>query len=257
MACCAGAQAVDGSDSQCATVTATNTSTGAWLTVDLGYRGQLAAIGVDLGSNDVTELSLRVGNRRVTTGDTHRPPPTPASSPAPPPPLPFLRRCDRSHGLISCARHASRKVMTQHESLVAGLSLGVLTHQGCKWRAGTENDFCQPSVSNLPGYSKTLFGCTLTGRYVTVLATNAAMTLDLCLLTVFLQDAPINGSALSPTSGVRPAASKVFFFLRATIHYQGLCATVSCYLQSPRARERRGGGGSCVTCAADRMLRGA
>jgi len=127
-----GAQAVDGSDSQCAALTATNTSTGAWLTVDLGYRGQLAAIGVDLGSNDVTELSLRVGDRGVTTG--------------------------------------------------------------------TENDSCQPSVSNLPGYSKTLFGCTLTGRYVTVLATNAAMTLDLCLLTVFLQDAPTNGSALSPTS---------------------------------------------------------
>lgn len=44
-------------------------------------------------------------------------------------------------------------------------------------------------MSNLPGYSKTLFGCSLTGRYMTVLGTNAQSTLDLCLVTAFLQGA--------------------------------------------------------------------
>ena len=70
--------------------------------------------------------------------------------------------------------------------------------------AGLENEVCQPSVSNLPGYSKTLFGCPLAGRYVTVLATNAATTLDLCLVTVFLQGVPPSPPCCGPA---RPAPS--------------------------------------------------
>ena len=71
---------MDGSDSACAVLTATNATTGAWVTVDLGYRGRLAAIGIDLGSNDVTELSLRVGNRAVVTGGAVLPVAAPSGS---------------------------------------------------------------------------------------------------------------------------------------------------------------------------------
>lgn len=64
----AGAAAVDGSDTQCAALSGSSTSASAWMTVDLGYRASLAAIGVDLGSSDVNMLSLRVGDRPVVTG---------------------------------------------------------------------------------------------------------------------------------------------------------------------------------------------
>lgn len=59
---------MDGEDSNCAMAKATDVNVAAWLTVDLGYRGQLAAVGIDLGSNDVTKLSLRVGNTPTVTG---------------------------------------------------------------------------------------------------------------------------------------------------------------------------------------------
>lgn len=88
------------------------------MTVDLGYRGQFAAIGVDLGQADLTELNLRVGNKTVVTG--------------------------------------------------------------------TENPLCLATIANLPGYSKTLFGCAATGRYVTAQAPSAG-SLDLCLLSAYLQ----------------------------------------------------------------------
>jgi hypothetical protein len=88
--------------------------------VDLGYRGQFAAIGVDLGQADLTELNLRVGNKTVVTG--------------------------------------------------------------------TENPLCLATIANLPGYSKTLFGCTASGRYLTAQAPTAD-SLDVCLLSAYLQGA--------------------------------------------------------------------
>lgn len=90
------------------------------MTVDLGYRGQFAAIGVDLGQADLTELNLRVGNKTVVTG--------------------------------------------------------------------TENPLCLATIANLPGYSKTLFGCTASGRYLTAQAPTAD-SLDVCLLSAYLQGA--------------------------------------------------------------------
>ena len=75
-------------------------STGAWLNVDLGYSGRLAAVGVDLGSTNLMELNIRVGSTVVATG--------------------------------------------------------------------LENPLCVPTIANLPGFSKTLFGCAALGRYVTV-----------------------------------------------------------------------------------------
>lgn len=75
-------------------------------------------------------------------------------------------------------------------------------------RTGTENGVCQPSVSNLPGYSKTLFGCSLKGRYMTVLATNAQSTLNLCLVTAFLQGADPS-SLCPPPLPVLPIAQSV------------------------------------------------
>lgn len=86
--------------------------------MDLGYRGQFAAVGVDLGQADLTELNLRVGNASVVTG--------------------------------------------------------------------TENPLCLATIANLPGYSKTLFGCEASGRYLTAQAP-AASSMDVCLLSAFLQ----------------------------------------------------------------------
>lgn len=125
--------ATDGADSGCSAVSSANAATGAWITVDLGYRGQFAAVGVDLGQADLTELNLRVGNETVVNG--------------------------------------------------------------------TENPLCLATVANLPGYSKTLFGCEASGRYLTAQAP-AASSMDVCLLSAFLQDSPdASGSvALTPSS---------------------------------------------------------
>lgn len=104
----------------CAAASSSADATGAWVTVDLGYRGQFAAVGVDLGAADLTKLNLRVGNAAVNSG--------------------------------------------------------------------VENPLCIPTIANLPGYSKTLFGCTAAGRYLTVQAPSAS-ALDLCLVSAFLQGA--------------------------------------------------------------------
>lgn len=106
-------------------------ATGAWVTVDLGYRGQFAAIGVDLGAADLTQLNLRVGNMSVV--------------------------------------------------------------------AGVENPLCIPVIANLPGYSKTLFGCTAVGRYLTLQAP-AARALDLCLVSALLQGNATAKSQMQPLS---------------------------------------------------------
>lgn len=113
-------------------MSAKSAATGPWVTIDLGYRGQFAAIGVDLGQSDLTELNLRVGNKTVVSG--------------------------------------------------------------------TENPLCLATIANLPGYSKTLFGCAAAGRYLTAQAP-AATSLDVCLLSAYLQGADTEPECL----GVRHA----------------------------------------------------
>lgn len=141
-----GLSAVDGLTSSCAAATTGGPGGSAWLTVDLGYSSQLAAVGLDLGSSDLTTLSLRVGDIQ------------PAS--------------------------------------------------------GNENEACQPAISNLPGYSKTLFTCSLTGRYVTAVAGSAAGKLEVCLISVFVQEAPTQALAIGPSSdlivSLSPAAATAF-----------------------------------------------
>ena len=55
---------------------------------------------------------------------------------------------------------------------------------------GNENPLCLPAVSDLPGYSKMLYLCPASARYITVEAPGAAV-LDICSLSTFLQGAPM------------------------------------------------------------------
>ena len=58
-----GSLAADASTSSCTSVAAVAGTSGAWLTADLGYVGQLAAVGLTLGATDLSVLKLRAGSQ--------------------------------------------------------------------------------------------------------------------------------------------------------------------------------------------------
>ncbi len=54
---------------------------------------------------------------------------------------------------------------------------------------GDENPLCTAALSELPGYSRVLYLCPGTARYIT-LQSPSAKALDVCTLSVYAQSAP-------------------------------------------------------------------
>lgn len=58
-----GPSAVDSTSRPCAALKPVSVGSSPWLTVDLGYVGDIAAVGITLGAADLTAVNLRAGSK--------------------------------------------------------------------------------------------------------------------------------------------------------------------------------------------------
>ena len=65
-----GPSAVDSTSRPCAALKPVRVGSSPWLTVDLGYVGDIAAVGITLGAADLTAVNLRAG---LKVSYTHSP----------------------------------------------------------------------------------------------------------------------------------------------------------------------------------------
>ena len=66
--------------------------------------------------------------------------------------------------------------------------------------AGDENPLCTAAISELPGYSRVLYMCPVSARYIT-LQSPSTPALDVCTLSVYVQSAYQNPSSCPFTAG--------------------------------------------------------